>query len=481
MEYKIAIAGVEYTASNIRSGYIERPLFDEVGIGNACMSMLSFTARLSESPPAMAEIIVYAKDAADWYPLGTFYIDERSQTSTGLTTIIAYDSMLKADIVWTPDQSLEFPLPMSEAVSILAGLVGIEVDERTVVSGDYTIDYPANDNTIRDILKYIAAANGGNWTITRENKFLLVPLNGEGVQHDIGGKALALTTHKKRSPISKVILYVDDENYLQSGDDTGSVVDADCPYASQEICDSVLSALSGYEYQPFSAVGASLLPTAELGDTLTVGGVTGPIAVQKVRFSSGAVMDVSAPGSDETAHEYKTEGELQRRFERSLASARSEITKSSEQINLRIDSLASDAEGYAKKTELTLLEKSITSQVADLEKENGEINSRVTTVEQTASSVSIAVQNIIDNGVDRVKTETGYEFNSDGLKIHKSGDEMENILDNTGMYVMRGDETMLQANANGVVATDVTIRNYLVIGHARFESYGSDRTACFYI
>ena len=59
------------------------------------------------------------------------------------------------------------------------------------------------------------------------------------------------------------------------------------------------------------------------------------------------------------------------------------------------------------------------------------------------------------------------------------------------MYVVRSkgssaETVMLQANADGVIATDVTVRNYLIIGtHARFEDYsnGSDnaRTACFFI
>ena len=63
---------------------------------------------------------------------------------------------------------------------------------------------------------------------------------------------------------------------------------------------------------------------------------------------------------------------------------------------------------------------------------------------------------------------------------------MENTLDNTGMYVKRSDDVMLQANADGVIATDVSVRNYLIVGnHARFEDYsdGTDnaRTACFWI
>ena len=62
---------------------------------------------------------------------------------------------------------------------------------------------------------------------------------------------------------------------------------------------------------------------------------------------------------------------------------------------------------------------------------------------------------------------------------------MENLLDNTGMYVNRGQDVILQANGQGVVARDVKAVNYLIVGeHARLEDYGQageDRTACFYV
>ena len=122
---------------------------------------------------------------------------------------------------------------------------------------------------------------------------------------------------------------------------------------------------------------------------------------------------------------------------------------------------------------------------ATVSQQNSDINGlqeQMSTLQQTADGVSIQVQNIVDNGVDKVTTKTGYTFNDDGLKITKSGQEIENLLDNTGMYVTRSGETILQANNSGVIATDVTVRNYLIIGtHARFEDYGIDRTACFYI
>ena len=79
-------------------------------------------------------------------------------------------------------------------------------------------------------------------------------------------------------------------------------------------------------------------------------------------------------------------------------------------------------------------------------------------------------------------TSTGYRFDENGLFISKSGEEMENKLDNTGMYVRRAGKVILQANNQGVEATDVAVRNFLMIGDAsRLEDYGTNRTACFFV
>ena len=86
------------------------------------------------------------------------------------------------------------------------------------------------------------------------------------------------------------------------------------------------------------------------------------------------------------------------------------------------------------------------------------------------------------------KTSTGYKFDSEGLHISKSGDEIANVIDNTGMYVKRGEEEMLTANSEGVAATDLHAKTYLIIGseggRSRFEDYnlnGEKRTGCFWV
>ena len=178
MKYKVLIDNEEYIDADIRSANIERPLFDQLSIGNACEATLKIVFRKKTVIPTTAKMIPYALVNNQWEQLGVFYLDERSIKPTGIMTVVAYDSMLKADKVWVPDQSLEFPMPMDDAVDIIAELMGITVDPRTNVSHAYTFDYPANDYTLRDVLKFIAVANGGNWTITRNDQLLLVPLVG---------------------------------------------------------------------------------------------------------------------------------------------------------------------------------------------------------------------------------------------------------------------------------------------------------------
>lgn len=110
------------------------------------------------------------------------------------------------------------------------------------------------------------------------------------------------------------------------------------------------------------------------------------------------------------------------------------------------------------------------------------LKSDMTQIQQDANSVAIRVRAIESDGVDKVRTkEKHFTLDDDGLRISQPGKEIENRLDETGMYVERSGVAMLQTNNNGVIASDLTARNYLKIAHARFESYGAGATACFWM
>lgn len=182
---KINIAGTDYGESYIVSLSTTGGLFADgtLSVGSAVSREINLTLWGVESNaiPKMAKLIPYycisnGTQTSEWLQKGVFYIDTR-ETDAGLLTIHGYDDMLKAEQVWTPDQSLEFPMTMPQAVNVIAGLMGVQLDARTVLNSAYTIDYPANDYTLRDVLRYIAAAHGGNWIMSDIGELWLIALN----------------------------------------------------------------------------------------------------------------------------------------------------------------------------------------------------------------------------------------------------------------------------------------------------------------
>lgn len=178
-EYRFEINGVEYGPEEEVEHTYSNGIFEDFGFGNAYTASLTLSL-FTDNVPRAATIKRYVRlrngeQVSEWIPKGTFFTNTRSDDD-GCWTIEAYDSMRKAEVVWTPDQSLEFPLSMPAAAAEFARILGVELDSRTVLNANYTIDYPANDYTIRAELCFIAAAHGGNWIITDENKLYLVPL-----------------------------------------------------------------------------------------------------------------------------------------------------------------------------------------------------------------------------------------------------------------------------------------------------------------
>lgn len=177
MEYKVDIGGTVYGMSDIEEATITQPLFDKLSVGNTCVAEFEITFWPISTIPRMAKIIPYARaNSLDpWSQLGIFWLDSRDKVEDKLK-ITAYDAMLKGEVIWEPLQSLTFPMTMPAAATEIARLMGTTVDSRSVLNPAYTVDYPANDYTLRDVLGYIAGAHGGNWIVTAAGKLLLIPL-----------------------------------------------------------------------------------------------------------------------------------------------------------------------------------------------------------------------------------------------------------------------------------------------------------------
>ena len=153
----------------------------------------------------------------------------------------------------------------------------------------------------------------------------------------VGGDITSFVDNGKYKPISRVTLLVDDENSLTAGDDTGMEVIASCPHATQPMVNALLQAMKGYRYQAYEAGAANIDPAAELGDGVTVGGIYSPLS--KLSDDGRGYAGISSPGEAEMEDEYPSDGYITQEFNRKIAETRSTITKTSEEIMLKVEGI----------------------------------------------------------------------------------------------------------------------------------------------
>lgn len=153
----------------------------------------------------------------------------------------------------------------------------------------------------------------------------------------VGRDVTSFSDKGKYKPISRVTLLVDDENSLTAGDDTGMEVIASCPHATQPMVNALLQTMKGYQYQAYEAGAANIDPAAELGDGVTVGGIYSPLS--KLSDDGRGYAGISSPGEAEMEDEYPSEGYISQEFNRKIAETRSAITKTSEEITLKVEGI----------------------------------------------------------------------------------------------------------------------------------------------
>lgn len=134
---------------------------------------------------------------------------------------------------------------------------------------------------------------------------------------------------------------------------------------------------------------------------------------------------------------------------------------------------------------ISLSVKEITEKAdSDIDGINETLNTLTKQVNATMSAedIKISIETELSNGVDKVKTATGFTFDEEGLTVDKLNSEMKTTITEDGMTVFKNDEAVLTANNVGVNATNLHATTYLIIGtNSRFEDYGSNRTGCFWI
>ena len=228
---RVWINDVLYDSHNVYSDFKKdfKMFSDGFTIGSCPSGYFEFTARdQSAYIPKNSEVrfeikISGERGDTEWFPFGTYFIDNRAHGKSTIT-FQCYDRMLLAEqnfwdayIKVTGDTSAKALRPemkMSRAVDIICKTLGTTLDPRSQIFNDTTIKVEA-DYTCREVLKAIAISNAGNFLMTDEDKLrLLVLTNDSGGSIESRNDFLVLTMSD-----SPQVLAVNPSNF--SGDENG--------------------------------------------------------------------------------------------------------------------------------------------------------------------------------------------------------------------------------------------------------------------
>lgn len=267
----------------------------------------------------------------------------------------------------------------------------------------------------------------------------------------VGRDVTSFSDKGKYKPISRVTLLVDDENSLTAGDDTGMEIVASCPHATQPMVNALLQAMKGYQYQAYEAGAANIDPAAELGDGVTVGGIYSPLS--KLSDDGRGYAGISSPGEAEMEDEYPAEGYITQEFNRKIAETRTTITKTSEEIMLKVEGI--DGKYTEVKTTLdglTVTDASGTTKIngSSIKTDNLYVDAANIKGTLTADQIqtgSIRVGDLKDGSNYATKT---YVDNNAGLNANEVNSAIATYIDGTSITAkkLRGQTVELLANSN---------------------------------
>lgn len=255
-------------------------------------------------------------------------------------------------------------------------------------------------------------------------------------------------------PITKVELLDENGDVVGvSGSDTGRTLTALQPDGTNAMAAAILAKVSGYKHIGYEGSEALLDPAVELGDAVTVDGLYVPLIALDMTFDPMLAPDISAPDADEIDDEYPYKSPTQRQIERNMAKTRSLITKTSEEIMLKVEGI--DGKYTEVKTTLdglTVTDASGTTKIngSSIKTDNLYVDAANIKGTLTADQIqtgSIRVGDLKDGSNYATKT---YVDNNAGLNANEVNSAIATYIDGTSITAqkLRGQTVELLANSN---------------------------------
>lgn len=443
--------------------------------------------------------VEYGVDSDYIYTYPNFYITEVNRDeNTNELSITGYDALYRATEHTVSELDLLKAYTIKDFAIACATVLGIPVNLGSMADSSFNLYYEAGANfegteNIREALNAVAEATQTIYYINNNWELTFKRLNKDGAAVATIDKAKYIELDSKTNRrITEIVSATElGDNISASTGATGSIqYIRNNPFWElrediTELVDNALATVNGLTINQFNCNwrGNYLL---EIGDKIAL------VTKDNENVISYLLNDTTSfDGSlnQKSQWEY-TDNEGETASNPSTLGEALKLTYARvDKINKEIEIVASDISANSEQiSSLQMTTENISASVGNTESRIDDINNDISTLASkvsaaiTAEDVTLAIQTELENGVNKVVTETGFTFNEDGLTVTKSGSEMETTITEDGMVVYKDNKEVLVADNEGVTAIDLKATTYLIIGdNSRFEDYGSSRTGCFWI
>lgn len=455
----------------------------ELTLGSVCANMLEVTVFTPDESIAIrpgTELMVYREDEqGNRIKKGLYTAEKPVRPSANTYKLTAYDrvSWLDRDLTQWLAGLDGWPYRLLTFARMVCSACGLILVNTDIPNGDYAVQrFSGSGITGRKLLSWVGEASARFCRATPDGDLELawyIPANvsltpggsnyyfQNGLQYENYGTALIKKVHIRMQDDDNGVMYPDTAADINTYMITGNfLLTATETQTLRAVAQEIFQQLQDFSYIPCTV----RMPDREsisAGNTVEITDRNGKIIKTCVftKQSSGHSCVLESTGSFNRASSTATNNE------------------SYQALNRKMLVIQKGLEG------LTIKASELSNQVDTVSME--------TSTKVSAEAVEIEVRRQIGEGVDKVTTATGYTFDEEGLRISKSGEAVENLLDNTGMTVSSGGQEVLFAGSRettygttetGVFTKDLQVTTYLAVGErSRFENYGDSRTGCFWI
>ena len=400
-ETKITIGNRVITNEEVTSLSVQQQIQQDAtfSVGNAIASVLNLNflhndIDSNDRDSINVQLGLLVNGEYEYIPIGIYNIETLNSNDT-ITTIVAYDNMVKFDKLYS--ENIERPTVHS-IINRLVEITGVKFDGNLYDYNNYSL-IALKGYSCREILGYIAGVLGCNATIGRDGKFKFINVSTNSNLEVTSDNYINYSRQSKLYKISKLINATDNAT-LELGIISNDTVclNMSNPYVNDEILRDLYNKFNGFSFLPYELSWQGD-PSIDLGDFISIIDTKGikrtqPVLSQNFSYSGALNSTVQAQGDTKLANSYTTKTSEEAEIDR--------VKNENSEISEKVDNAQSSADKANQtannaNSQVALLEKSltgITQKVQEVETTTTTLSGKVDSVQSTANANKSNLSNL---------------------------------------------------------------------------------------